>query len=303
MSIDPDAAAAFTNGRYESMTKPAFAWPEGKRIAVAVQVMFEVWSEGKAPSYSVQTTALKPGAVDYSGATWAQYGGRVGVWRIMRTLERFAVPGTFVVNAKCAELFPEAVARIAKGKHEVAAHGITQDQLLAYLTPEEERKTIRQCLDILEKATGKRPEGWISPVLAWTPHTVDFLAQEGALWYGDPNYVDLPILLKTKHGPLVGVPGSEFTDNRVLRSSPRDYFDVYKDTFDYLYRNEPMAMLSMGLHCHWGGRPPVVAILDQLLQYVSQFPDVWFASFGEIARWVKSRGVDEITYRQRYFRE
>ena len=44
------------------------AWPNGKRIAVAVTVMYETWAEGKAPNYSVQTTHLKPGTVDLAGA-------------------------------------------------------------------------------------------------------------------------------------------------------------------------------------------------------------------------------------------
>ena len=40
------------------------AWPNGKKIAVSVTVMFETWSEGAAPNYSVQTTHLKSGTVD-----------------------------------------------------------------------------------------------------------------------------------------------------------------------------------------------------------------------------------------------
>jgi hypothetical protein len=42
-------------------------WPGNKRVAVMVTVMFEVWSEGKAPPYSPMTTALKPGTPDLSG--------------------------------------------------------------------------------------------------------------------------------------------------------------------------------------------------------------------------------------------
>jgi hypothetical protein len=34
-------------------------WPNGKKLAVSVTIMFETWSEGHAPNYSVQTTHLK----------------------------------------------------------------------------------------------------------------------------------------------------------------------------------------------------------------------------------------------------
>src|SRR5437868_2441846 len=115
------------------MTTPAaFAWPNGKRIAVAVQVMFETWSDGQAPSYSVQTTALKPGFIDHSNVMWPQYGGRVGVWRLMRMLEQFGARGSFAVSARCVEQYPDAIARLIEGGHELVAHSYTQDQLLAY---------------------------------------------------------------------------------------------------------------------------------------------------------------------------
>src|SRR6266852_4667159 len=38
----------------EDKLAETFHWPNGKRIAVAVTVMLETWSEGKAPPYSVQ---------------------------------------------------------------------------------------------------------------------------------------------------------------------------------------------------------------------------------------------------------
>ena len=57
------------------MTKSNFEWPQGRRIAVMITVLLETWSEGRAAPYSIQTTSLKPGAVDYSGIAWGQYGG------------------------------------------------------------------------------------------------------------------------------------------------------------------------------------------------------------------------------------
>ena len=36
-----------------------FAWPNGKRIAVLVSVLFESWSDGKSPHYFTRTTPLK----------------------------------------------------------------------------------------------------------------------------------------------------------------------------------------------------------------------------------------------------
>src|SRR5829696_188570 len=105
------------------MSKHAFAWPNGRRIAVTVTVMLKTWLEGKPPPYGVQATALKPGTIDHGGIAWGSYGGKVGVWRIIALLNRHHLRGTFCVDAKCAELFPEAVAAIVKAGHDVGGHG------------------------------------------------------------------------------------------------------------------------------------------------------------------------------------
>jgi peptidoglycan/xylan/chitin deacetylase (PgdA/CDA1 family) len=277
-----------------AMSKRPFAWPDGKRIAVTMTAMLETWSEGKPPPYGVQATALKPGTIDHGGIAWGSYGGKVGVWRIIELMRRNGMRGTFCVNARCAELYPEAVAQIVKSGHDVAGHGYVQDQLLAYMTSDEERATIRGCLDILEKVSGQRPAGWLSPVLAYTEHTRRILIEEKLLWHGDGRDSDLPNVVETSGGSIVHIPASDFTDNRVLRASPMDLWDVYKETFDYLYWREPPALLALSMHCHFGGRPLVSAIMEKILKYMAQYPDVWFASYGEIARWVydTQRGAD-----------
>jgi peptidoglycan/xylan/chitin deacetylase (PgdA/CDA1 family) len=269
-----------------------FHWPDGKRIAVTVTAMLETWSEGKAPPYSVQASPLKPGVVDYAGIAWGSYGGKVGVWRLISLFNQHKIKGTFCVNARCAEIFPEAVAQIVTSGHDVAGHAYLQDEILSAMTPEQEKATIRKSLDLLEKVSGARPKGWLSPAMAFSPHTRDLLAAEGMLWHGDARDCDLPRVVETRHGPIVHIPGSDFTDNRVLRSSSLDLWDVYKETFDYLYHREPGSFLPLSMHCHFGGRPMITAVFHKIFGYLSQFPDVWFASYGEIAQWVMDNRLE-----------
>jgi allantoinase len=281
--------------------KPRFHWPDNKRIAVSVLAMLEVWKDGQSPQYSTQTSNLKPGQIAHSNITWSHYGAYTGAWRIMRTLADFGMRGTFATSARAAELFPDTVKQIVKSGHAIAAHGLTQDQPLIDLSPADERATIAKCVQTFESLTGQRPQGWISPVLAWTPQTLDLLIEQKLGWYGDLNYVDLPRRLSTPAGSLVGIPVTEFSDLRVLRSSPRDFVDFYRDTFDYLYQHEAPALMTFVLHCHWGGRAPIVAVFRQALQYFAQHPDVWFTNHGEIAHWVQSQGVDGESYAERFF--
>jgi peptidoglycan/xylan/chitin deacetylase (PgdA/CDA1 family) len=283
------------------MNETTLAWPNGKKVAVTVTVMYETWSEGTAPNYSVQTTHLKPGTVDHAGKAWSTYGGRVGVWRIIRALDRLGIPATFFVNARCAELYPESVKQIVRSGHDVGGHAYTQDGLLGYMTPEQQQQTVAKSRDILASATGRKPDGWLSPVLAFTPETVDVLAQEGFRWHADVTYIDLPHRIKTKHGIMAAVPNSDFTDNRVLRSSPKDLYDVHTGTFDYMVQNEPLAQLGLTLHCHFGGRPMITAVFEQIIRYFQKSPDVWFARHSELAQWALDAKQDEHTYAERFF--
>ena len=99
--------------KFEKKPK-TLTWPNGKKVAVSITVMFETWPDDSAPNYSVQTTHLKKGTVDHAAKAWSTYGGRVGVWRLIRTLERLGIPATFFVNARCTEVYPDAVKQIVK---------------------------------------------------------------------------------------------------------------------------------------------------------------------------------------------
>jgi peptidoglycan/xylan/chitin deacetylase (PgdA/CDA1 family) len=272
--------------------KPAITgWPERNKLAVMVTVMFEVWSEGKAPPYSPMTTALRPGTPDLLGISWSQYGGRAGIWRFMRIFDEIGIKATVCLNAKAAEDFPRAVKALHERGHETAGHSYTQDLILPYLSPAEEREVIQRCKRIIEEAVGAAPIGWFSPVAASTAHTADHLAQAGFLWHGDYNDTDLPYVRDTGHGKLVAIAHSDFTDNRTLRSSPRDFYNVYKDTFDYLYRHESPSLINLTVHAHFGGRPMMSAMLYELLRYMKGFPGVWFARHDEVARWTLEQAL------------
>jgi peptidoglycan/xylan/chitin deacetylase (PgdA/CDA1 family) len=222
------------------------------------------------------------------------------VWRVIRALDRLQVPATFFTNARCAELYPDTVKQIVKSGHDVGGHNYTQDALLAYMEPEEERATIKKCLDIVADTAGKRPTGWLSSVLAFTAHTADFLAAEKLSWHADVTYTDLPIKLQTKNGVIAAVPNSDFTDNRVLRSSPRDLWDVHKGTYEYLRDTEPMSLMVLTLHCHFGGRPMITAVFEEIVKYLKQQPDVWFARHEELGKWALAQPTEH-SYKERFF--
>lgn len=263
-----------------------YQWPKGARIAVMVTVMYEAWPEGKGPPYGPMASALREGTLDLQSIAWANYGGRTGIWRLLRIFETFGVQATVCANAKALERFPESARAIAEQGHEVAGHSYTQDMFLPYCSADEERALIRRCAGIIETTTGQKAVGWASPRMTPTANTAGFLAEDGYLWHGDYHDTDLPYVVETPAGKLVALPHSDFTDNRVLRGSPRDFLDVYRDTFDYLYQNEPGSLLNLTVHAHFGARPPLAAMVHAVLKHVKGHNSVWVPRHDELARHV-----------------
>jgi peptidoglycan/xylan/chitin deacetylase (PgdA/CDA1 family) len=276
-------------------------WPGGKRIAVLISVLLENWTAGRSPTYFPRTTPLKPGAIDHAGVEWSHYGGREGIWRLLRVLDRAKLKATVFANALSAELYPDAVRLAVREGHDVAAHGEAQDKYLCDLGAAEQQQAIRRVLDVLEKASGRRPQGWVSPVYSFTPETVELLVREGVRWHSDALDASMPKLLRTESGTIVALPWSEFVDNRVLRASPRDFYEVYKDSFDYLYDAEPMGLLHLAVHSHFGGRPLIAAQLEKLLRYFSGFPDIWVPRHAELAAWFAGAAPGDLSYAKRFW--
>jgi hypothetical protein len=160
---------------------------------------------------------------------------------------------------------------------------------------------IHDALDTFERVCGRRPAGWCSNVYSSTPETPEMLVREGVRWYADALDCSLPKVETTKAGEIVALPWCEFVDNRVLRASPRDFYEVYRDSFDYLYDAEPMGLVHLALHSHFGGRPLIAAQFEKLLRYFAGFRDVWMVRHHELAEWVRAARLGDLSYRKRFF--
>ena len=100
-----------------------------------------------------------------------------------------------MVNAIIAERAPEAVKAVAQGGHEVLSHSYAMDVIPALLSDDEERKNIARCTKLLERASGQKIQGWLSPRGTSKTTTPKLLAEAGYRWYGDVFDADLPYVL------------------------------------------------------------------------------------------------------------
>src|SRR3954447_19430152 len=88
--------AAWPPGGTMDRTHVPQGWPTGRTLAVSISVMLEGWAEPDAPGIGPMGNPLKPGVVDLQARSWAEYGPKIGGWRVLRPLHRGGVPGGFL---------------------------------------------------------------------------------------------------------------------------------------------------------------------------------------------------------------
>ena len=94
---------------------------------------------------------------------------------------------------------------------------------------------------------------------------------------------DIPYYVQVDGRKWLVVPYSlEVNDTRFWRggmTSPNDFFETMKNSFDTLYAEGERTpkMMSVGLHCRIVGRPSRIVALRQFIEYARGFPGVWFA--------------------------
>ena len=245
-------------------------WPEGRPLAVSVSVMLEGWIEGSAPGMGPMGNVLRPGVIDLQGRSWAEYGAKVGAWRILEILDKAGLRGVFYTSGVVAERYPDLVRAIAASGHAVAAHGYSQGTLPPYLSVDQERADIDACRAVLTNAAGAAPAGWLSPRCTPSTETSGLLAAAGFRWHADGFDSDLPYNIATEAGPILGMPFTMEVNDMPLYVRYGNEPDAFARILERIVTGwprlgRPFACLDITVHAHVFGRPyGALALLDAL---------------------------------------
>ncbi len=156
------------------ISRPRLEWPNGAHVALWIIPNIEYFSLEERPGgYGAGKV---PDVVMWSER---DYGNRVGVFRIMETLDRYGIRGTVALNSNLCAEHPQIIAEGNKRKWEWIGHNESNTRQLNEAPPGEEVNIIRRTLDTIGKASGRRPTGWLSSGLQQTWDTLDHLAAEG----------------------------------------------------------------------------------------------------------------------------
>ncbi len=276
------------------MRPKPFELPNKSKIAVSFFVALESFI--KYSQY--RRGGDKP---DYASLAYGEYGGKVGIWRILDVLNKHGVKGTIDTNGQAAQKFPDAVKELHGAGHEIVGHGWANDIPLESIDAEKEKEIIRDTLNTLSSVTGQRPIGWVSPGHRITDGMFKVLVQEGILWSGDLPGDDVPYHREFDGKPLVIMPRLDYANDLSLLFAPKNppsvYFESFKTAFDRLYAEGEAGspkLVDALVHAHIGGRPNIIGVFEQCIRYAKGFSDVWFCTKGEIARWYLDRYVGKV---------
>lgn len=276
--------------RYEDsfiFERKPFTWPGGKTLAVWIAPNVEVWHYDSpvGTGISLNPSGRVPDSVNYA---WREYGMRIGLWRIADVLDALGIKATVALNSQVCDAHPRAVEEMMKRGWEMMGHGTTNSENLGGLPEDVEKQVIHHVLGTIEKATGKRPRGWLGSGLTQTTNTLDILAAEGVIYCGDWNHDDQPCPMKVKSGKMTSIPYCmEINDIPLFMRkgyTGEQYFQSVMDQFETLYDDSSKHARVMGIPLHpmITGQPLRIKYLQRALAEMKQHERVWFATGGEI---------------------
>lgn len=265
---------------------------DGKPLIVHLVVNVEHWlfDESMPRKYLTAPHGLEQ-VPDIPNFSWAEYGMRAGMPRLLECFKRRGLPASVSLNAGVIDAYPSCAAAMRDAGWEFIGHGVHQKSIQGEA---DERDIILVAMQMIEDFTGVRPSGWLGPGLKETFDTPDILKELGVDYVFDWVLDDLPCWLNTKHGPLLSIPYTlELNDSPLYAGqymSSSEIYDRLVDTlsvFERELKRQPR-VLTLALHPHLIGVPHRFAYLERMLDLLQARDDTTFVVGGQIADWYVS---------------
>ena len=246
------------------------------------------------------------------------FAGEVGAPRLLDLFDKYQLKTTWFIPGHSVETFPEQMKEVARRGHEIGMHGYSHENPIA-MTREQETAVLDRSLELITELAGKRPTGYVAPWWEFSPVTNELLLERGikydhSLMHNDfhPYYVRvgdswtkidyskhpshwMKPLQRGKETPLVEIPASWYLDDlptmMFIKKSPnshgfvnpRDIEQMWRDQFDWVYREYDYAVFTMTIHPDVSGRPQVLMMHERLIEHINSHEGVEWCTFDQIA--------------------
>jgi peptidoglycan/xylan/chitin deacetylase (PgdA/CDA1 family) len=277
--------------------RPDPQWPGGARVALSLVINYEEGGESnvldgdeRAETWLLEYISLNSvpaGQRMLAAESHYEYGSRVGIWRLMRSLAERGLTATVWAVGRAIEQNPRPVQAMDRLGFEIACHHY---RWISYqeMPEEQEREHLLKAIDAIRRAIGKRPVGFYH----WSgPNTRRLVVEEGGFLYDSEAYNDeLPYwtVVGGKHHLVIpyALDNNDFRYSHLSGwATGQDFFEYNKATFDQLYEESEHTpgMMTVALHARLSGRPGRARAFAKFLDYVIAHKDVWICTRRQIA--------------------
>ncbi len=252
------------------------------------------------------------------------FAGEVGTSRLLKMFAENDIKATWFIPGHSIETFPSQMKAVADAGHEVGLHGYSHENPIS-MTPEQEEAVMDRSIELITELTGKRPTGYVAPWWEFSKVTNELLVKKGikydhSLMHDDftPYYarvgdtwtkIDysqhpdtwMKPLVRGEETDLIIIPASWYLDDlppmMFIKNAPnshgfvnpRHLEEIWRDQFDWVYREMDYATFTMAIHPDVSGRPQVLLMLERLIKYMKSHEGVRFVTFDEMADDFKKR--------------
>ena len=246
------------------------------------------------------------------------FAGEVGVPRMLELFRRKGLTTTWFWPGHSVETFPEQFDACREAGHEIGVHGYSHENPIA-MSREQEAAILDHCIELISSRTGRQPTGYVAPWWEFSPVTNELLLERGIKYdhslmhrdfepyyvrvgdswskidYEQPAETWMKPLERGEETGLVEIPASWYLDDlppmMFVKSSPnshgfvnpRELEQLWRDQFDWVYRESDYAVFTMTVHPDVSGRPQNLMMHERLIDHIGSHPGVRWVTFDEIA--------------------
>jgi peptidoglycan/xylan/chitin deacetylase (PgdA/CDA1 family) len=246
------------------------------------------------------------------------FSGEVGTPRLLKLFDRYGIRTSWFIPGHSIDTFPAQMKLVADAGHEIGAHGYSHENPIA-MTARQEEDVLRRSIERITELTGRAPRGYVAPWWEMSNVTADLLLKNGFRYDHSQGYNDfLPFyarvgdtwtkidysqeastwmkpLVRGQEIDLVEIGANWYVDDlppmMFIKKSPnshgfvnpRDVEQIWRDEFDWVYRELDYAVFAFTIHPDVSGRPQVLLMLERIIDHINKHAGVTWQPMEEIA--------------------
>ncbi|KAJ5512247.1 Glycoside hydrolase/deacetylase beta/alpha-barrel [Penicillium fimorum] len=260
---------------------------------------------------------------DISRGYWA---GTIGTQRLLKLFKKYDIKTTWFIPGHSLETFPEDMAAVRDAGHEIGLHGYSHENPTD-MSIEQQRDVLDKTYRMLTDFVGKPPRGSVAPWWETSKEGAQLLLDYGIEYDHSMSHEDCQAYyLRTgdswtkidykqkaetwmkplEHGPQTGIveiPSNWYIDDlppmMFIKNAPnshgfvnpRDVEDIWRDHFDYFYREYDEFIFPITIHPDVSGRPHVLLMHERLIEHFKKHEGVEFVTMEQICDDFKNKNA------------